>query len=274
MHRPKKGQPPSGPSSGHPSVHHGVVERSVTVHAYPYTRNLRNHFTSDLSLPTPDARYGMHPPPPPITRSPTDNPNPTSHSSLAEGLFAAAPPSIVGPVPWSPPDEPEEMDWSFQTDRNEQRSSNAFNYLDELRRVVSPIPSQGSMSDGENDQDIDDLDSHSSAEAGGYRWSASPVVEKYPGAGKDFGEGRHLLQDVDLHDMYPRERRENVFYPFKSEEDFEMAGWLTESGASMQHIDKFLKLPMVRPLNYSIESTLIRKRIEDCAAQQALISNS
>ncbi len=36
-----------------------------------------------------------------------------------------------------------------------------------------------------------------------------------------------------------------LFYPFKSVEDFTLAAWLSNSGASMSSIDKFLQLPFV-----------------------------
>ncbi len=60
-----------------------------------------------------------------------------------------------------------------------------------------------------------------------------------------YGKGIDTLQDVDNMDMYAEERKKNIFYPFKDADDFAMAAWLNESGASTAYIDEFLKLPMV-----------------------------
>lgn len=82
--------------------------------------------------------------------------------------------------------------------------------------------------------------------------TTEPVVETHPDAGGDFGEGFHTLRGVDNHDMYPEERKKNLFYPFLDEDDFAMAAWLNESGASMAHIDAFLKMPFVsRPFCFT-----------------------
>ncbi len=113
----------------------------------------------------------------------------------------------------------------------------------ESLKAASDFGSQSSLSlnsDGflgfENDSDVD-LEENPR--------SASPVVETYPGAVKVFGKGIDTLQDVDNMDMYAEERKKNIFHPFKDADDFAMAAWLNESGASMAYIDEFLKLPMV-----------------------------
>jgi hypothetical protein len=49
--------------------------------------------------------------------------------------------------------------------------------------------------------------------------------------------------DADTHARY---RQENVFYPFASRQDWELALFLLSSGMSMARIDQFLSLELVR----------------------------
>ncbi len=68
----------------------------------------------------------------------------------------------------------------------------------------------------------------------------------HPTAGKVYGKGRTILQEIDDKDKYKTERKTNVYYPFMSRQDFEMGAWLSQSNASMSQIDDFLKLSYVR----------------------------
>ncbi len=54
-----------------------------------------------------------------------------------------------------------------------------------------------------------------------------------------------ILQEIDDKDDCKAERRENLYYPFMSLQDFEMGAWLSQSNASMSQIDAFLKLSYV-----------------------------
>ncbi len=90
-----------------------------------------------------------------------------------------------------------------------------------------------------------DSDSDSFDERYRRRTTSLPIRDYFPGAGKTFGKGFNILENIDNTDMYPEERKTNIYHPFKSLDDFKMAAWLIESGASMAHIDGFLKLPMV-----------------------------
>ncbi len=101
-------------------------------------------------------------------------------------------------------------------------------------------------------------------------WSPSPIVDTYPGAGRDYGKGRHILQEVDAQDMYPQERAKCLYYPFKNEDDFDMGAWLMESGASMAHIDSFLKLPIASVSSYFLVLTT-HGCVIDCAHESNFI---
>ncbi len=70
-------------------------------------------------------------------------------------------------------------------------------------------------------------------------------TEPHPTAGKIYGKGRTILQEIDDKDDCKAERRENLYYPFMSLQDFEMGAWLSQSNASMSQIDAFLKLSYV-----------------------------
>ncbi len=96
------------------------------------------------------------------------------------------------------------------------------------------------LDDSYNSEDggLGDLGELSNETPTGYR------VETHPTAGKVFGKARTTLEDIDFDS--PKERKDNMYHPFISSDDFEVAAWLSQSGASMAYIDKFLKLPFVR----------------------------
>lgn len=68
-------------------------------------------------------------------------------------------------------------------------------------------------------------------------------VETHPTAGKVFGKARTILEEINYNSS--DERKKNIYHPFISSEDFEVGAWLSQSGAPMSQIDKFLKLPYV-----------------------------
>ncbi len=76
---------------------------------------------------------------------------------------------------------------------------------------------------------------------------ASPTsncIDSFPGAAKVFEDGVWFLDQIK-NDRAMVEKECGLFYPFKSLEDFTLAAWLSNSGASMSSIDKFLRLPFV-----------------------------
>ncbi len=70
-------------------------------------------------------------------------------------------------------------------------------------------------------------------------------TESHPTAGKIFGKGRTILQEIDDKDDVKSERSGNIYFPFISRQDFEMGAWLSQCNASMSQIDHFLKLEYV-----------------------------
>jgi hypothetical protein len=67
----------------------------------------------------------------------------------------------------------------------------------------------------------------------------------YPGAAKVFYPGRNFMDEFDS-DEYSQERMQNLYYPFSSKEEWQLAYFLLRSRLSMAHLDEFLALPIVR----------------------------
>lgn len=128
-------------------------------------------------------------------------------------------------------------------------SLDAHSLLDAEPHSDTIMESDDGFLDFEGDSDVDMQENPR---------SASPIRETYPGAAQEYGEGFDTLQGVENHDMYPEERKTNLYYPFLDADDFAMAAWLNESGASMSHIDEFLKMPMVSQLIYFSKFALMR----------------
>lgn len=70
-------------------------------------------------------------------------------------------------------------------------------------------------------------------------------VETFLGAAQTYGTKPTLLEEIHQNDTYSEERKDNLFYPFSSEEDWEVAAWLSGLNVSMKLIDGFFKLKYV-----------------------------
>ena len=70
------------------------------------------------------------------------------------------------------------------------------------------------------------------------------VADEFQGAGWTFGKGKTFLEDFTT-DPYAAERKVNLYYPFASKEEWELALFLLLSGLSMANITKFLLLRLV-----------------------------
>ena len=66
----------------------------------------------------------------------------------------------------------------------------------------------------------------------------------FPGASKVFGEGETYMDLFDQ-DKYANERMANLYYPFASQSEWELASYLLKSDLSMAAIDEFLNLQLV-----------------------------
>ncbi len=68
----------------------------------------------------------------------------------------------------------------------------------------------------------------------------------FSGAGETFGKGKDSLDEIFSNDQYADERKQNRFYPFSCEMEWEVASWLQRTHISTQLLDEFFKLRYVR----------------------------
>ena len=71
------------------------------------------------------------------------------------------------------------------------------------------------------------------------------TYEHFPGAAQIYSMGPTFMDNFNM-DQYSSRRSANLYYPFNSHQEWELAFWLLRSGLSMNAINRFLKLPMVR----------------------------
>jgi len=69
-------------------------------------------------------------------------------------------------------------------------------------------------------------------------------TELFPGASEIYGKGKTYMDLFD-DDEYAGNREMNLYYPFASQPEWELASFLLKSGLSMVATDEFLKLQMV-----------------------------
>ncbi|KAH7917570.1 hypothetical protein BV22DRAFT_1026118 [Leucogyrophana mollusca] len=82
---------------------------------------------------------------------------------------------------------------------------------------------------------------------------AGMTTDYYEGAGEAL-EGGELFMDTFHEDEHAEKRKTNIFYPFASKQDWELASWLLCSGLSMTAIDSFLSLALIILLPLSFRS--------------------
>ena len=88
-------------------------------------------------------------------------------------------------------------------------------------------------------------DSYSGSGAFGTTADPSKFTEYYKGCSEAFPDGKTFL-DVFETDRYSEERKENVYFPFASHEEWQFASWLLRSRLSLAAIDSLLSLELVR----------------------------
>ncbi|KAF8547967.1 hypothetical protein OG21DRAFT_1489777 [Imleria badia] len=78
-------------------------------------------------------------------------------------------------------------------------------------------------------------------------------IELYLGASQAFPGGKTFMDNF-FADKYTSLRRDNLFYPFASQENWQLGSWLLRLGLSMAGIDSFLKLDLIKILTISFRS--------------------
>jgi hypothetical protein len=71
-----------------------------------------------------------------------------------------------------------------------------------------------------------------------------PFVEQYANASEIHGRGSTFM-DQFYQDKHSQHRADNIFYPFASKQDWEIASWMVRSNLSMAIIDEFLSIELV-----------------------------
>ncbi|KAJ4496908.1 hypothetical protein C8R41DRAFT_708635, partial [Lentinula lateritia] len=84
----------------------------------------------------------------------------------------------------------------------------------------------------------------------------------FPGAGKVVSCGATYLDDFN-DDRFSEERKENLYYPFSSRPEWEMASFLLNSSLSMQEIDNYLQLELTKQNNLSFKTAQRLHEITD-----------
>ena len=70
-------------------------------------------------------------------------------------------------------------------------------------------------------------------------------TEVYPNAGQTLSEKGQTFLNIFDEDEYAEARMENLYYPFASQQEWELASFLLQSDLSVAAIDRFLRLELV-----------------------------
>jgi hypothetical protein len=69
-------------------------------------------------------------------------------------------------------------------------------------------------------------------------------IKKHPTSGHVYGRGETFMDRCDK-DKFTERREGNIYYPFASRDEWELASFLLRSPLSMAAVDRFLKLELV-----------------------------
>ena len=93
--------------------------------------------------------------------------------------------------------------------------------------------------------EFDVMEIDNQLEVEGVAGTQGPIIEVFEGASKTYGKGTTFMAQFD-HDRFAKERTANLYYPFASREEWELASFLLCSSLSMHAIDTFLASDLVR----------------------------
>ncbi|KAG1840330.1 hypothetical protein C8R48DRAFT_679623, partial [Suillus tomentosus] len=137
------------------------------------------------------------------------------------------------------------------------------------RRDVSPSPSAPEpdpdtrVEDQQQFNDFSNIGDDFGSLDDDFGVARESLEEKYEGAGAYYSEDGLTFLDVFDADEFAEYRKDNLFYPFASKEEWEVADYLLCSSLSMAAIDEFLKLRMIQNLQLSFSNAReLRSRAE------------
>lgn len=128
----------------------------------------------------------------------------------------------------------------FQVDRDIPVQA-AINSPRQVHSHPDSPPSLGTRLDDLDDHAFQDFDMDLFPDGPDPNPDDDDCVEYHPRTSPAFPGGKTFM-DHFFADQYASLRRENVFYPFASQEDWQIGSWLLRSGLSMAAIDTFLSL--------------------------------
>ncbi|KAJ6553956.1 hypothetical protein DFH09DRAFT_1248558 [Mycena vulgaris] len=86
--------------------------------------------------------------------------------------------------------------------------------------------------------------------------------EDFRGAARTVGGGKTFI-DHFHNDQHADKRAQNLYYPFATEEEWELVSWFTRANLSMAATNEFLKLRLVKKLSLSFSTSKdLRSRVE------------
>lgn len=122
---------------------------------------------------------------------------------------------------------------------------------DDLKRYLShkQASSPEAISQQEDNSNAMDVDHPIMEDYEGYEGSVVEersefFVEEFDSASETYGRGSTFMDDFDC-DNHASERIDNIYYPFTSRNEWELASFLLQSDLSMASINKFLSLALV-----------------------------
>lgn len=71
------------------------------------------------------------------------------------------------------------------------------------------------------------------------------TMEFFPTAAKVYGRGSTFMDEFHQ-DKHSQDRLDNMFYPFSSKDEWELASWLARADLSVGLMDDFFSLQLVR----------------------------
>jgi len=90
-------------------------------------------------------------------------------------------------------------------------------------------------------------------------------VEAYPNASQVYGRGETFMEVFDA-DVNAENRKDNLYYPFASRQEWQMASFLLCSSLSITAVDEFLSLELVRLFlqSQSLKADMAGHRSDNC----------
>ncbi|KAF7981243.1 hypothetical protein HWV62_34611 [Athelia sp. TMB] len=128
-----------------------------------------------------------------------------------------------------------------------------------------PVPSYTDHNTGPNDDPEYhfNIGSHSDPAATQEEPPPESCFVHFPQISQTFGTAESFMDKFDS-DENAGERKKNLYFPWKSKGDHGLGAWLLRSGLSMQAIDEFLALELIKQLPISFNSA---KVLRACAEE-------